>query len=159
MGTTDNRTQPNTQPVDEPSSIDPRRARAVELWAEGKTNTQVAAALGVSRESAWRWRQEPEVAAALSRFHSESRSAASARLLCALPTALDVLVSVMSDITAPAGTRIRAAAEVLSRVDLTMPVETVASARPIIRILYPCGTAVHDCKDEEGGHVAAKAAS
>jgi FixJ family two-component response regulator len=39
----------------EMQQLDPRKQRAVDLLAEGKTDSQVAAEIGVDRTTVWRW--------------------------------------------------------------------------------------------------------
>jgi hypothetical protein len=41
------------------------------MLAQGKTNPQIATALGVTRQAVWNWSRSPEVIEAVRRTHAE----------------------------------------------------------------------------------------
>jgi hypothetical protein len=67
--------------------LDARRLRAVDLLANGHTDTEAAAELHADRSTLWRWRQEPAFSAELARRREELWQATSDRLRCLLPHA------------------------------------------------------------------------
>lgn len=98
------------------AQLDTRQARALEVYAQGSTDAEVAAELGVERSTAWRWRtMDPEFRGELRRLHAEATGAAAARLEGLVEKALDVLTSTLTDTQAPIALRLRAAQLVLER--------------------------------------------
>lgn len=59
--------------------IDERKMKAIELWTEGKGNTEIAKIVGVSRTTIWTWSNEEEVKAELNRFEREIKTHAQNR--------------------------------------------------------------------------------
>jgi hypothetical protein len=104
-----NATQQDTQ-------LSPAQSRALELYAQGSTDAEVATELGVERSTAWRWRtQDATFRRALRRTHAEATKAAAGRLEGLVEKALDVLASTLTDQEAPLALRLRAAEAVLER--------------------------------------------
>lgn len=104
-----NATQQDTQ-------LTPAQSRALELYAQGSTDAEVATELGVERSTAWRWRtQDAAFRRELRRTHAEATKAAAGRLEGLVEKALDVLASTLTDQEAPLALRLRAAEAVLER--------------------------------------------
>jgi len=49
----------------------PRHLAVARMLADGKTNPQIAVALGVTRQAVWKWSRMPAVIAEVARTHSE----------------------------------------------------------------------------------------
>ena len=109
MATPDNGRQPLTPP----------RALAVELALDGRTYPEIAEALEVRRETAWKWFQRPDVAAELDRQRARRLDLAAEHLAEAAPAAVRYLRELVDDDTAPAHARIRAAFGILDRAGMT----------------------------------------
>ena len=52
-------------------SLRPRGLAIARLLAQGKTASEVAASLGVTRQAIWKWSRRPEVIAEVNRAHTE----------------------------------------------------------------------------------------
>ena len=93
----------------------PRRARALELALEGRTDSEIATELGTDRVTIWRWRTDPGFAAELRERHRERLTVLNERMLGIVPRALDVLCELMNDAAQPPMVRMRAAEALLDR--------------------------------------------
>ncbi|AEH45371.1 hypothetical protein Thein_1510 [Thermodesulfatator indicus DSM 15286] len=71
--------------------LSPKKAKFVELLSGGLSNEQAGKKLGISRATAWRWANEPEIKARLSELHQERLKRAHGRLLSATETAIETL--------------------------------------------------------------------
>jgi Helix-turn-helix of insertion element transposase len=71
--------------------LKPQQATAVDLLVSGLTETAAAEAIGVSRVTLWRWKQEPAFEAELNRRRQELWLASVDRLRSLVPKALDSL--------------------------------------------------------------------
>ena len=91
----------------------------MELLLQGKSPPAVAAEVGVSRTSVWRWTQEPDFASKLSSTREDRRQAIAAGLDLAACDAVRVLHEVMTDERQPGAVRVRAASELLDRAGVT----------------------------------------
>jgi len=80
---------PAADPVDD--GLSPQQRAAVALLIEGRTTRDVAARLGLHRNTIWRWRGQPAFAAELARLGREATDAAAARLRRFLLAATDVI--------------------------------------------------------------------
>ena len=60
--------------------MSPRHRAVARMLAEGKTNPQIAAALGVTRQAVWKWSRMPAVVAEVDRTHGEMVRLSRARL-------------------------------------------------------------------------------
>jgi DNA-binding NarL/FixJ family response regulator len=52
-------------------SLSPRHLAVARMLAQGKTNPQIATALGVTRQAVWNWSRSPDVIEAVQRMHAE----------------------------------------------------------------------------------------
>jgi DNA-binding NarL/FixJ family response regulator len=52
-------------------ALTPRHLAVARMLAQGKTNPQIATALGVTRQAVWNWSRSPEVIEAVRRTHAE----------------------------------------------------------------------------------------
>ena len=87
--------------------------RAVLALLEHTTTEKAAAAIGVSAVTLWRWMQQEDFQARLRLARRRAHSQAVARLQQASSAAVGTLLRVMTDQTAPAASRVRAADSVL----------------------------------------------
>ena len=71
--------------------LPPKKAKFVELLAEGKSPQEAGRELGLSVTTAWRWSNEPEIKARLSELQQERLKRAHGRLLKATETAIETL--------------------------------------------------------------------
>ena len=71
--------------------LPPKKAKFVELLAEGKSPQEAGRRLGLSVSTAWRWANEPEVKARLAELQSERLKQAHGRLLKATETTIETL--------------------------------------------------------------------
>ncbi len=92
-----------------------RQEEAIRLLARGETLQNVANALGVRRETLWRWAQEPDFRRSLEESRAASAQLARDRLSGLLDLAVDCLHALLTDPKHPAHTRLLAAREVLNR--------------------------------------------
>jgi hypothetical protein len=103
-------------PTQQEPQLAPAQMRALELYAQGANDTEVASTLGIERSTAWRWRTtDPQFRRELRRAHAEATKVAAARLEGLVEKALDVLASALTDNDAPLALRLRAAEAVLDR--------------------------------------------
>jgi hypothetical protein len=77
--------------------IDQRKLLAVDAFALGRTDADVAEQLDIDRSTAWRWRQDPVVRAELERRRDELWADALNRLPGLVGSALDVLGAALAD--------------------------------------------------------------
>jgi hypothetical protein len=90
---------------------------AVDLLAAGKTDTEAAQLLNLSRTAVTKWRlYSPSFQAALTRRRREVWGAAADRLRCLLPQALDALAAELAE---PGPNRFKAACRVLDLAGLS----------------------------------------
>jgi predicted transcriptional regulator len=107
--TRQNQTNPDTPRPE----LTPQQAAAVDLLAVGRTITEVAEAVGVTRQTVSEWfNQAPVFEAAVNRRRQELWDSMSNRLQALLPNALDVLEQAVK------GGSVRAAVEVLKAAGL-----------------------------------------
>jgi len=71
--------------------LPPKKARFVELLAEGKSPQEAGRELGLSVTTAWRWSQDSTIQGRLSRLQQERLKRAHGRLLKATETAIETL--------------------------------------------------------------------
>ena len=71
--------------------LPPKKAKFVELLAEGKSPQEAGKKLGLSATTAWRWANDPEIKARLSDLQQERLKRAHGRLLKATETAIETL--------------------------------------------------------------------
>jgi hypothetical protein len=94
---------------------------AIDLLASGKTDTETAELLGLSRVAVSKWRlYDPVFQAALNRRRAEVWGAGCERLRALIPKALDTLTDALEEKDSP--NRLKAALEVLRLVRLPAPV-------------------------------------
>ena len=85
-------TKPDKTRQNDLRTLNPKQAAAVELVAVGKRDTEVAEAVGVTRQTVNAWRKwHPEFEAELNRRRAEVWGASADRLRALLPRALDIL--------------------------------------------------------------------
>ena len=99
--------------------MQPKQQRALDLLLAGHATTAVAAMVGVRRETIWRWTQDPDFAAEVSRRQAERRLAIHAELDAGVLEAVQMLRGLVADPEAPAGARVRAATALMDRAGLT----------------------------------------
>ena len=99
--------------------MQPKQQGALDLLLAGHPTTEVAALVGVRRETLWRWTQDPAFAAEVSRRQAERRQATHAELDAGVLEAVQKLRGLVADPEAPAGARVRAATARMDRAGLT----------------------------------------
>lgn len=87
---------------------------AMDLLLMGKSTDEVGKAIGVRRETVWRWTKDPDFVAQIEDARTERRARLSAALEDAAQRAAEVLVSGLDE-SAPWSVRLRAAESILSR--------------------------------------------
>lgn len=92
-----------------------KQHRAVELILCGSSLQKVADAIGVRRETLWRWRRSPEFRAQLEAERAHRLREACARLEQLIPTAVAALEDLMVNPVHPASVRLSAARDLLDR--------------------------------------------
>lgn len=100
------------------SGLEPRKARVVVLLAEGRTVHETAQEVGVDVRTVYRYRQCPEVAAALADIATRGLAAAEDRLLCGADRMLDVVEKIATDTSEPTAVRLTAARDWLDRAQM-----------------------------------------
>jgi len=98
--------------------MQPLQQRAAELLAEGTSTREVAETLGVSRTTAWRYTQHPDVQAEVGRLQGASRRKARGRLHTMAELAVSTLGELLAGKDTPPRVRLAAALAVLDRVGL-----------------------------------------
>ena len=96
--------------------LSPEQLNAIDLLTTGKTDADVAAAVGVHRVTVARWRTSPTFTAALNRRRQELFASATDQLRTILPKALSVVAEALDDDDAER--KLRTAFELLKRVNL-----------------------------------------
>jgi transposase-like protein len=122
--------------------LDTRQMRAIELYAQGSTDAEVATELGVERSTVWRWRtQDRTFRSTLRRVHAEATGAGTARLESLVERALDVIASTLADERVPPAVRLRAAEAVLARTGIESNDNArIQAVSPLADILDPFGS-------------------
>jgi hypothetical protein len=121
------------------SSTDDQKSRAVELLAEGKRSGEVASAVGVRRETVWRWTQDKDFARELADRISTRVNTAERRLRAQAIEAVEVVRVILGGRSrkSAAGQRVQLAAAlaVLDRCGITAPAKTTVAPPPTKREL------------------------
>ena len=99
--------------------MQPKQQRALDLILTGHSTTDIAAQVGVRRETVWRWTQDPAFAAEVSRHRAERRMTVHSELDAGVLEAVRMLRGLVNDTEAPAGARVRAATALMDRAGLT----------------------------------------
>ncbi len=87
---------------------------ALDFMIMGKSPSEVAAAVGVCRETVWRWTKDPDFAAALADARTERRERLQVAIEDAAVRAAEVLAAGLDD-SVPWNVRIRVAESILDR--------------------------------------------
>lgn len=114
------RQPPSTRKRRPPAESQVRRARAIELFADGLSTTAIAAELGIGRQAVWAMRDddfEAELGKVLERRQTASESEKTRLGLAAL----DVLAGLMESRKVPAVVRRQAATDLADRAGLAAP--------------------------------------
>ncbi len=93
----------------------PRRARALEMMLEGRSDSEIGRELGVERTTIWRWRHDLGFAKELHEAQRERLAVLNDRMAAIVPRALDVIAEIVNDQAQPALLRLRAADSLLDR--------------------------------------------
>lgn len=99
-----------------PKNLTPRQKAAIQTLAAGDTVTRAAVSANVSRETLYKWLQQPNFQKALSDTTDAALENTARRLVSLADTAIETLENAMTDETTEPGPRIRAAAVVLQNV-------------------------------------------
>lgn len=91
-----------------------RMERAIRALLEQPNIEKAAAATGISYTTLWRWMQQEDFQARLRYARRQAHSQSTARLQQASSAAVGTLLRMMTDQTAPAASRVRAADSVLN---------------------------------------------
>jgi hypothetical protein len=98
--------------------LEPRKARVVVLLAEGRTVKECAEEVGIDVRTVYRYRQAPDVAAALAEIATRGLAAAEDRLLCGADRMLDVVESIATNESEVTAVRLAAARDWLDRAEM-----------------------------------------
>lgn len=93
----------------------PRRAKALELMLEGRSDREIGQELGVEASTIWRWRTSPDFAAELQSAQRERLLALNSRMAALVPRAIETIADIMDDPLQPGMLRLRAAESLLER--------------------------------------------
>lgn len=104
-----------TQPGATNLAAHPRRARALELMLEGRTDREIANDLGCEASTVWRWRTDPAFATELREAQRERIAVLNDRMMSLVPRAVDTIAEIMNDPSQPGMLRLRAAESLLER--------------------------------------------
>lgn len=91
----------------------PKFSRAIAALIVNPSVSQAAASAGIAERTLWRWMSDPEFEQSYRQARQESVTSAIAKLQSVCTAAVDTLVDVMRDSTAPASARVAAARCVL----------------------------------------------
>lgn len=83
------------------NGLEPRRARAMEMLAGGKGMVETAAALGIGRNTLWRWTREPEFRRLLDEMRCDAVDAARRTLVLEAENAAKVIVEAVRGLEPP----------------------------------------------------------
>ena len=99
--------------------MQPKQQRALELILAGHSVTDIAAQVGVRRETVWRWRNDPSFASEVSIRQAQRRQSIHDELDAGVIESVRMLRGPMADTDAPPGARVRAATALMDRAGLT----------------------------------------
>jgi transposase-like protein len=99
--------------------MQPKQQRALELILAGHSVTDIAAQVGVRRETVWRWRNDPSFASEVSVRQAQRRQAIHDELDAGVIESVRMLRGLVADTDAPPGARVRAATALMDRAGLT----------------------------------------
>ncbi len=99
--------------------MQPKQQRALDLILAGHSTTDIAAQVGVRRETIWRWRQDPSFAAEVSVRQAQRRRSIHDELDAGVLESVKMLRGLVNDTEAPPGARVRAATALMDRAGLT----------------------------------------
>ena len=99
--------------------MQPKQQRALELILAGHSVTDIAAQVGVRRETVWRWRNDPSFASEVSVRQAQRRQSIHDELDAGVIESVRMLRGLVADTDAPPGARVRAATALMDRAGLT----------------------------------------
>ena len=99
--------------------MQPKQQRALELILAGHSVTDIAAQVGVRRETVWRWRNDPSFASEISVRQAQRRQSIHDELDAGVIESVRMLRGLVADTDAPPGARVRAATALMDRAGLT----------------------------------------
>ena len=99
--------------------MQPKQQRALELILAGHSVTDIAAQVGVRRETVWRWRNDPSFASQVSVRQAQRRQSIHDELDAGVIESVRMLRGLVADTDAPPGARVRAATALMDRAGLT----------------------------------------
>jgi hypothetical protein len=97
----------------------PGQQRALEPILAGHSVTDIAAQVGVRRETIWRWRNDPSFASEVSVRQAQRRQSIHDELDAGVIESVRMLRGLVADTDAPPGARVRAATALMDRAGLT----------------------------------------
>ena len=92
---------------------------AIERFIEGVDDATIAQELGISRTTAWRWRNDPEAVALVSAARNRQFERVEDRLSSLAVSALTVLETALNDPSVALTVKLKAATTILDRVGLS----------------------------------------
>ena len=104
--------------------MQPKQQRTLELILAGHSVTDIAAQVGVRRETVWRWRNDPSFASEVSVRQAQRRQSIHDELDAGVIESVRMLRGLVADTDAPPGARVRAATALMDRAGL-IPAHTV----------------------------------
>lgn len=118
--------------------LSPEQLKALSMFAEGASSSEIATALKVSQRSVQRWQKLPEFVKAVGDIHAKATASTidttaaniSNRIQKLLPKALDVLEGYLEDTEARACDRLRACHLIGSWAGLTQQKQSNTSPSP-----------------------------
>ena len=95
--------------------MQPKQQRALELILAGHSVTDIAAQVGVRRETVWRWRNDPSFASEVSVRQAQRRQSIHDELDAGVIESVRMLRGLVAYTDAPPGARVRAATALMDR--------------------------------------------
>ena len=95
--------------------MQPKQQRALERILAGHSVTDIAAQVGVRRETVWPWRNDPSFAGEVSVRQAQRRQSIHDELDAGVIESVRMLRGLVADTAAPPGARVRAATALMDR--------------------------------------------
>jgi predicted transcriptional regulator len=109
-----------------------KRARAVALMVEGKTQTEIAREVGVSRRAVKRWAMDPKTKAMLADAADEAIAVAQQRIMSLASKSLNALEAILDDEEAGTHAKIAAADMILRRTGIDQRLAALAKQSEVV---------------------------
>jgi len=130
-----------------------KKAKAVQLLAQGLSPVEVADKVGVSDRTVRRWVKRPEVAAALRELQQEALHGSARRLRALAQHATDALGHVLKSPHTPPAVRVSSARVIL---EFVVRLEEIEKLRELEERIGGIEKSLQEARDEEMGQLRTK---